>query len=123
MESERAIREALGAARAPRVEAVRVCSPLPASHSRSADWHFPFLSPHGGTGCQLLLHFHVFIFRLPLSFTVPESRGRILVGLLGPGAHLSTNRLCQGQGPRSLQWDPTLTAWERGRGVVPRWWG
>lgn len=105
MESERGIREALGAARIRSSKAVRLSSPFPASDSRSADWHFPFLRPHGGTGCQLLLHFLVFIFRLPgrgrclLSVIVPKSWGRILVGLYGLGAHLSTNGKCQGQGP------------------------
>lgn len=75
MESERAIREALGAARIRSSEAVRVCSPLPASHSHSADWHFPFLSPHGGLGCQLLLHFLCLQLQTPFVSYSPQILG------------------------------------------------
>lgn len=89
---------AWGAARPRGLEAVWIRSPSLASASLAADWHFPSLSPHGGTGLPTAsafscLHFQTLRGRLTsfLSVAVPKSWGRALIGQLGSGAHFSTN--------------------------------
>lgn len=55
----------MGAARRKSSKAVRICSPFLASDSLSADWHFLFLSPHGGTGLPTASAFTCLHFQTP----------------------------------------------------------
>lgn len=47
------------------LRAVRMRSPFLASDSLSADWHFLFLSPHGGTGLPTASAFTCLHFQTP----------------------------------------------------------
>lgn len=75
--------------------------PLPLA----ADCHFLFLGPHGGAGLPTAAAFSCLHVQTPgtgwllLSVALPKSRGRVLIGLFGPGAHPWANGLCQGQAP------------------------